>query len=81
MTALTFRVCAGDNALRYGHEDDAPSPRALADDHAACVRASHPHAAHADLTVHVWPTRPDEHYRNPMPAETTRFDYPAPDAS
>lgn len=77
MTRLTFRVCAGDTPLRYGPGTDTRTPRALADDHAACVRATHPDAANADLTVHVWPTRDGEHYRQPIPASAERFNYPA----
>jgi hypothetical protein len=75
---LTFRVCAGDNPLRYGNDDAwAGTLRELADDHAACVRTSHPAATTADLTVHVWPTRHDEHYRRPIPADAAHYDYPA----
>lgn len=78
MTRLAVRVYAGGRPLSVASAVDWDgTPQALADDHAADVRRTHPGAG-GDLTVWVWPTRPGEHYLRQAPADAQRYDHPAP---
>ena len=77
MADLTYRVTAGDQTPRYGHHGTwVFSPEALADAIAMDVRQIRPDVTEP-LTIHVWPTRTDEHYRRPVPDDASRFEYPA----
>lgn len=76
MTDLTYRVTAGTQTPRYGHNSAwAFSPQALADAIAMDVRQIRPDITEP-LTIHVWPSRDDEHYRLPVPDGADRFEYP-----
>lgn len=77
MSDLSYRVTAGDQTPRYGHHSAwAFSPEALADAVAQDMRVTRPDITDP-LTIHVWPTREEEHYRLPVPDDAGRFEYPA----
>ncbi|MGW4695188.1 hypothetical protein ACWEO1_22730 [Kitasatospora cineracea] len=81
MTDLTYRAArtdTPDQPISHGHHTTWPgTTQQLADETAARLRTTRPDAAGA-LTVHVWPTREDEHYQQPVPASAAAFHYPAP---
>lgn len=77
-TKLVYHVTSGSDAgFRYGSVPAGPdTPQTLADRVAAATRR-----LRADLdgplTIHVWPARDNEHYRQPIPDGAQRFHYPA----
>lgn len=80
MTDLIYRAARAsdpDQLLSYGHHATWPgTAQQLADEVAERLRACRPDADGA-LTVRVWPTREDEHYRDPVPDDATEYHYPA----
>jgi hypothetical protein len=76
-TPLSYRVLTGDRAIRHGFETAwNGTAQSLADELARICRATRPDAA-GPLTIHVWTARDAEHYRQPVPADAERFEYPA----
>lgn len=77
MADLTYRVTTETSTPRYGHNSVwLRTPQKLADAVAEETRIVRPDVT-GPLTIHVWPSRDDEHYRLPIPADAQRFDYPA----
>lgn len=74
---LTYRVSTDGRSFRYGSFTEwTQTPQELADRLAEETRNGRPDVT-GPLTVHIWPSREDEHYRLPIPADAQQFDYPA----
>lgn len=77
MADLTYRVSTGERESRYGHFSDwQQTTQELASMLAKETRQIRPDIT-GPLAIHVWPTRNSEHYRQPIPDNADRFDYPA----
>lgn len=80
MTDLTYRAARTedpDQPLSHGHHAAwTGTTQQLANEVADSLRACRPDTDGA-LTVRVWPTREDEHYREPVPTDAAEYHYPA----
>nr|BEK68810.1 hypothetical protein KPHV_60370 [Kitasatospora purpeofusca] len=73
---FTYRVTADGRQTRYGTQTTTSTPQALADLLAADTRTCRPEVT-GPITIHIWPSRDDDHYRSPHPDTADTYDYPA----
>lgn len=71
----SYQIERVGNTRSFGHRVWDDSPRAVAESLTQETRVFH--SWNGPVTVWVWPTRDDEHYRMPIPEDAHRFDYGA----
>ncbi|MFE5582515.1 hypothetical protein [Kitasatospora sp. NPDC056531] len=75
MSQFTYRITTAGRQVRYGTETWTGTLQGLAEHLADDTRTCRPDVT-GPITIHIWPSRDDDHYCGPHPDDASTYDYP-----